>query len=139
MTPQTILYPVAALLVLILSVMLLTVIVRMRGVKQRKIAPKRFRTIDLTGIEDKFVTPGRNFDNQFQLPMLFLALVLFILQFGLVDDFFVVSCWSFVTLRYIHSFIHLTSNNVIHRLTAFALGAIVLFVCWVRLFWLVLN
>jgi hypothetical protein len=34
----------------------------------------------------------------------------------------------------VHSIVHLTYNNVVHRLAAFAASAVVLFILWVKLF-----
>jgi hypothetical protein len=42
--------------------------------------------------------------------------------------------WAYVRLRALHSAIHLTYNNVVHRLTAFALSNVVLAVFWLMFF-----
>ncbi len=41
--------------------------------------------------------------------------------------------WAYVARRALHSLIHLTYNNVFHRLAAFAAGNVVLLVIWIRL------
>ncbi|MBA3810530.1 MAG: hypothetical protein H0X27_02580, partial [Caulobacteraceae bacterium] len=38
--------------------------------------------------------------------------------------------WAYVALRAVHSAVHLTYNNVIHRLSAFALSSVVLGALW---------
>jgi len=53
---------------------------------------------------------------------------------GRVDQTALVVAWSYVALRAVHSAIHLTYNNVIHRLTAFALSNVVLMAFWVLFF-----
>ena len=50
---------------------------------------------------------------------------------GKVDAWSLGLAWAFVLLRIAHSGIHLTYNHVIHRLRAFALSVLVLFVLWV--------
>jgi len=136
MNANLILYPIALQLFLIVGVALLTVTRRRRGALAGDIKVGRFRAMNLDGIKDEYVTPGNSYNNQFQLPMLMLLFILFSLQLQLVDTFAIAACWLFVLLRYIHAYIHLTYNNVIHRLLAFMSGAAILFLAWGRLLWL---
>jgi len=139
MEQQSILYPIIALLALILMTAVLTVTRRMAGVKAGEIKASRFKTMDLAGVDAKYTTAGNAFNNQFQLPMLFILFVLFALQLNIVDSFFIIASWVFVALRYVHAYIHITYNHVLHRLGAFMAGAIVLYICWGRLLWMVLG
>ncbi len=136
MNANAILLPVAAQLILMVITAILTVNARRRGALAGDIKMSTFRGMNLQGVDDKYVTPGNSFNNQFQLPVVFMLFTLFALQLELVDSLFIIGCWVFVALRYIHAVIHLTYNNVMHRLIAFASGAIVLFACWARLIWL---
>ena len=43
------------------------------------------------------------------------------------------SAWAYVLLRYAHSFIHVTYNQVMHRFAAFVASAVVLAFLWIRL------
>jgi len=133
MNNTAIIYPIAMQLVLIAFVALLTVTRRRKGALAGDIKIKRFKAMNLEGIDDKYVTPGNSYNNQFQMPMLFIAFVLFALQLEVVDSFYVYASWAFVALRYAHAYIHLTYNNVIHRLLCFGSGVLVLFICWTRL------
>jgi hypothetical protein len=130
MNNTAILYPIAMQLLLIALIGLLTVTMRRKGALAGEIRLSRFKVMNLEGIEAKYVIPGNSYNNQFQIPMLFIAFVLFALQFQLVDTFFVYASWFFVALRYAHAYVHLTYNNVIHRLLCFASGVLVLFTCW---------
>ena len=96
-------------------------------------AEKQFKAMDLAGLEEKYVTPGNSYNNQFQMPRLFMMFVLFALQLELVDTFFILASYLFVALRYVHAYIHLTYNNVLHRLLCFTTSSLILFVCWGRL------
>lgn len=136
MNPNSILLPLAAQLVLIMLTAILTVSRRRRGALDGDIKMSKFKGMNLHGIDNKYLTPGNSFNNQFQLPMLFIMFILFALQLQLVDGLFIFACWVFVALRYVHAAIHLSYNNVIHRLLAFTAGAIVLFASWARLLWL---
>jgi hypothetical protein len=45
-----------------------------------------------------------------------------------------VLAWVYVGLRALHSLVHLTYNNVMHRLIVFAAGNVVLAALWVAFF-----
>jgi hypothetical protein len=53
---------------------------------------------------------------------------------GRVDPTALAVAWIYVGLRAVHSVIHLTYNNVLHRLTAYALSNLALAVLWALFF-----
>jgi hypothetical protein len=71
------------------------------------------------------------FHHQLEVPILFYALVAFLMITSQVDILFVALAWLFVAARLFHAFIHTTSNKQPHRFLAFAAGSIVLAVMWV--------
>jgi hypothetical protein len=71
------------------------------------------------------------YDSQFQLPVLFYALVPLALITRKADLLFVVLSWVFVATRLAHAAIHTTSNNVQQRFMAFLAGAVVLLIMWI--------
>ncbi len=77
---------------------------------------------------------SNNFDNQFQLPVLFFVAALLALQIGVVGWVEVLFAWAFVALRYLHAAIHITSNHVLHRFMVYTAGLAVLVLFWL---WLV--
>jgi hypothetical protein len=79
---------------------------------------------------------GRNFDNQFQVPLLWYAGVAFILIFSLADGASVALSWLFLALRLVHSYIHTGGNNVISRFGVFLAGFAAAFLIWA---WLALR
>lgn len=76
---------------------------------------------------------SRNFDNQFQLPVLFYTLVGLAIVTAKVDAALVGSAWAFVASRAVHSFVHVTSNAIALRFRAFVVGAVVLAAMWIWL------
>ncbi|WP_052715648.1 MAPEG family protein [Devosia chinhatensis] len=78
---------------------------------------------------------SNNFDNQFQLPVLFYvgALLAILFQPGWPE---VVLAWLFVATRYVHAYIHVTHNRVGKRFMAYAAGLAVLALFWL---WLILR
>jgi hypothetical protein len=79
---------------------------------------------------------SNNFDNQFQLPVLFFAGALLALAVGLTGWFDVLLAWLFVALRHVHAVIHVTTNRVYRRFAAYTAGLAVLAVFWL---WLVFR
>lgn len=78
--------------------------------------------------------PNRNFMNLLELPVLFYVAGLMYYVAGRLDQAALIVAWAYVALRAIHSLIHLTYNNVMHRLTAYALSNFVLMAFWVLFF-----
>ena len=76
---------------------------------------------------------SNNFDNQFQLPVLFYVGALLALWTGVPTLVEAVLALGFVVLRYIHAVIHVTTNAVRQRFAAYVGGLAVL-----AIFWLVL-
>lgn len=98
------------------------------------------RVADIAVEKDAYPLKARllsnSFDNQFQLPLLFFVGALTALLFGLLDWFIVGLAWLFVFLRYLHAAIHVTTNRVYRRFTAYVAGLAVLALFWL---WLVLR
>lgn len=80
-----------------------------------------------------------NFHNQLESPILFYVVILLTLILMVQDYVIVVLAWTFVGLRYIHSFIHITYNRVLHRFSVFVFSSLVLFALWFRLGWIILQ
>ncbi|TPN80803.1 hypothetical protein FJ987_22315 [Mesorhizobium sp. CU2] len=77
------------------------------------------------------VTVANNLINQFELPVLFHVLCLALFVTNGVNYLTLVLMWLFVLTRYAHAFVHLTSNNLMHRSGMFFLGAGILLVAWI--------
>jgi hypothetical protein len=105
---------------------------RFSAARNKEISLGAFRTMDLVGASEGVITASRNFDNQFQMPMLFMFGVLFVLHFQLADLVFVVIAAMYVTLRLLHSIVHITSNHVRRRFNLFLLSCVVLWAFWLR-------
>jgi hypothetical protein len=73
---------------------------------------------------------GNSYSNQFELPVLFFALAAFSLIANKADVWFVVLAWLFVAARYVHAYIHVTSNRVSRRFFAFSVGSVTLYLMW---------
>ncbi|MEH8015811.1 MAPEG family protein [Rheinheimera muenzenbergensis] len=133
-----ILLPVFVQVLLTSVVMVLMGRRRIAAAKNKEISLSAFRTMNLTGANEQVIATSRNFDNQFQMPMLYLFSVLFTLQLGVADVIYVGLGAAFVLLRVVHTLVHVGSNKVRLRFNVFLLGCVVLWVIWLRLVWQVL-
>ncbi len=81
-----------------------------------------------------------NIRNQFELPVLFHAVCL-ALYASTADNWGTVALsWLFVLSRYVHAYVHLTSNRLRYRRPLFILGFATLVLLWIWLAaWLALN
>ena len=73
---------------------------------------------------------GNCFANQFELPLLFYALIALALPLRHADLFIVLMSWVFVVTRFAHAGIFVTSNDLGRRSLAWFAGALVLFAMW---------
>ena len=74
---------------------------------------------------------GNCFKNQFELPLLFYALIALAMPLRHADLFIVVMSWVFVVTRFVHTGIFVTSNDLKQRSLAWFAGVLVLFAMWI--------
>ncbi len=70
------------------------------------------------------VLTSKNLANQFQLPVIFYVLCLILASLDTVTMVTLVVAWFFVATRYVHAYVHVSTNYVPARLRAFLLGAL---------------
>lgn len=74
------------------------------------------------------VLTSKNLANQFQLPVIFYVLCLILASIDAVAMATLVVAWVFVATRYVHAYVHVSTNYVPVRMRVFLLGALALFV-----------
>jgi hypothetical protein len=110
---------------------------RVRAIKIDKLPFKYFKTYNgVNQPSEQVIVIGRHYDNQFQVPILFLITCAVCLAMKSVDLFTVILAWFFVVSRLIHSYIHLGSNRIQFRVTAFAAGWIAVLLMWMQIVYL---
>ncbi len=134
MPPKTILLPVFALVGLTFSVLLTIPIARIAAVRKGRATISDFKLGESAQVPAETQLFNRNYMNLLELPVLFYVLCLSMYVTGKVDAVSVSIAWIYVALRCVHSLIHLTYNQVVHRLVAFAASNFVLAGLWLRFF-----
>jgi hypothetical protein len=128
-----ILYPVAALAALTFAVGLRMYYARAGAARQGRVRVGDFSLGESHNVPPDVALPNRNFMNLFEMPVLFYVACLILYVTGTVDALALYLAWGYVALRAAHSVVHLTYNNVLHRLAVYGASNVVLLVLWVRL------
>lgn len=126
-------YPMVSLVFLTFFIMYLLFVLRVKAVRSRKVSPRYFKLNKGDDIPDNMLAVSQNYSNLFELPILFYlacAIAIFLNQSA---QYFIIHAWCFVALRYIHSYIHITYNHVLHRLAAFAVSGFILLSMWIKI------
>jgi hypothetical protein len=130
MPQDAIFWPMGALALLTFTVLGLIPIRRFGAAAAGQVGAHDFTYGESARVPGRVALANRNYMNLLELPMLFYVLCLMLYVSGRVDMAFVALAWTYVGLRAVHSAIHVTYNNVTHRLRAFALGNFVLIGMW---------
>jgi hypothetical protein len=81
---------------------------------------------------DEITLLGNAYRNQFELPLLFYALVALEVATQKTDEWFIALEWSFVVLRFVHVYVHVANINLLMRIRFFAAGAFILLLMWAQ-------
>jgi hypothetical protein len=134
MQQASILAPVFALAALTFVILTLIPIVRFRAAFEGKVGPEDFKLGESVRVPPDVARPNRNYMNLLELPMLFYVVCLTCFVTNSVDRAILTLAWIYVALRVFHSAVHITYNNVFHRLTAFGASVVVVLCMWTYLF-----
>ena len=136
---MNILLPVFALILLTFLVYPTVLISRIAAVRRGELTMDYFKIFDGGTPPENVIKTTRNVAHLFEAPVLFYVACLMVVAIGFESTLMVYLAWAYVTLRYVHSAIHLTYNVVSHRLAVFLATQAVLVVMWVVLFLRVLE
>ena len=132
-SPIYILYPVCALVLLTFLVMLLIPFRRFRAGFAGKVTAKDFLYGESANVPPEVCIPNRNYMNLLEAPTLFYVACIVAFVAKVVTPGMISLAWGYVGLRVVHSLVHLTYNEVRHRLAFFAASNVVLVILWVRI------
>ena len=96
------------------------------------LTPKDFELGESSRVPSAVSLSNRNYMNLLEFPVLFY--VICIIQFVAqpTSPYAMSLAWSYVALRMVHSLVHITYNNVLHRSVVFGLSNFVLIALWVH-------
>jgi len=125
-------YPVFAMFFWMALMLFYLAYIRIKAVKGREVRFSQFKLQE--GMPEKIQQVSNNVNNLFQAPILFFIGCLFLFVLDKVTPFNLFLSWGFVLLRMVHSWVHITENDVNLRFFSYALGIIFLIVIYAGLF-----
>src|SRR5215472_4120447 len=134
MQRQLIFAPMGALAFLTFGVLINIPIRRFAAVSRGLVRIDDFRFGDSGAVPGKVSIPNRSYMNLLELPVLFYVVGFMYELAGKVDGLVIGLAWTYVALRVLHALVHLTYNNVAHRLAIFATSNFVLLAMWIVFF-----
>ena len=134
MSQSAIFDPVGVLAFWTFAVLLLIPFQRFRASFAGKVTRDDFKYGESSNVPGHVSIPNRAMMNLLELPVLFYVVCLLFFVSASVTPLVMQVAWIYVACRLIQTLIHLTYNNVIHRLTVFAVGNFVLVSLWVLFF-----
>lgn len=133
MAENSILIPMAALVLWTMLVLLLIPYQRFRAVFAGELSVNDFKDGESERVLARVFIPNRCYMNLLEAPILFYLACLTAFVSGEQGPLLLGLAWSYVVLRILQSLVHLSYNNVIHRLCFFAGSNLVLVLTWLLL------
>lgn len=128
-----IIYPGIAMFFLTFFVATRTGYTRLTSIRNRKVSIRYYRLYNEGEEPPDMRILSRHLQNHFEVPPIFYVALLFTFVSESVNTLAVGLAWVFVVCRYLHSWIHLGSNNVTHRFSVFVFSGFVLAAIWLHL------
>ncbi|MBV9420829.1 MAG: MAPEG family protein [Alphaproteobacteria bacterium] len=134
MSQNAIFTPMGILAFWTFAVLLLIPFRRFRAGFAGQITPDDFKFGESSNVPGHVTIPNRAMMNLLELPVLFYVVCLMFFVTQTVTPLVLQVAWAYVGFRLAQTLIHITYNNVIHRLTVFAVSNFILVTLWVMFF-----
>ncbi len=126
-----ILYPAFAMIALTIFCMVRLGLLRWVAVSRGEVDPRFFSLFRGYDEPQKLAAYSRHVVNLFEAPLLFYVIVLMAFVTGQSGNWLLGLAWTYVALRFFHSYVHLTSNVVLTRFRIFVASMLSLSALWV--------
>ncbi len=133
MNQVMILYPAMAMALLTFGVGMLLLRARIVAVRNGSLNPAYFQYNRGAKLPGTLIRVEQNYSNQFELPVLFYALVGLLYTSQSTGYIELGLLWGFVLSRFVHSLVHIQLNRLLWRRNSFLVGFMLLFTCWLLL------
>jgi len=127
------LYAMVMMVMLTVLIGLIMLVTRITAVRSGAVKPSYFKLMQGPALPETVTASGRNFSNQFEVPVLFYLACIMYIFLGIENATSITLAWVFVGSRIVHSAIHLTYNHVIHRMLVFLFGFACVAALWINL------
>ncbi|MCG8487034.1 MAG: MAPEG family protein [Chromatiales bacterium] len=133
MNQAQILLPMIGLVLLTGGMGIALIAARYKAVKEGSLSIAYFKYNRGGRPPEYLIKISHHFQNLLETPLLFYLSTIVILLLEKSDPLYLGLAWCYLASRAIHSWIHLGSNNVLHRKNAFLVSYLLIFVIWIRL------
>jgi hypothetical protein len=133
MSQATILFPMIGLILLTGGMGVAMLAARYKAVKEGSLSIAYFKYNRGGKQPEYLIKINHHFQNLLETPQLFYLGSIVILQLERSDPLYLGMAWCYLASRIAHSWIHLGSNNVLHRKNAFMVSYLLIFAIWIRL------
>jgi hypothetical protein len=130
MSIQAMLMPVFAQVALTFVLLFWMQVLRLRAIRLGQV-PAQSVALREPNWPARVIQIANAFHNQLETPLLFYVLILLAMVTRTADSILLVLSWLFVVSRFVHAYIHVTSNRIAHRTPVFLVGAIGLALMWI--------
>jgi hypothetical protein len=135
MNQAAIFYPIAAMMLLVAIVTVMMLKERIGEMKNRRIHPNTVASSTQMNQILENTKGADNYKNLAEMPILFYVLCVALFATQMVSSGWLYAAWVYVALRFVHSFIHIGYNTVMHRFYVFAASLTLLFWMWAIFVW----
>ncbi|MES9834036.1 MAG: MAPEG family protein [Candidatus Thiodiazotropha sp. DIVDIV] len=133
MNQSLILFPLISLVLITGGMGIATLTARYKAVREGSLSIAYFKFNRGGKPPEYLLKISHHFHNLLETPPLYYLSLVVILILGKVDAIYLGLAWLYVVSRIAHAWIHLGSNNILHRKNAFILSYMLIFSIWIRL------
>jgi hypothetical protein len=126
-------FPMFGIVLLTLAIGSFALYVRIKSVTSGRVKIKYYRTMTGQEVPEIITKSIRCFNNMFEIPVLFYVVSVMFVCLKIESNLALWLAWAFVGFRLMHTLIHLTYNNVLHRMLAFWAGIFMVLGLWIVL------
>ena len=126
-----ILWPLFAMVLLTFVVIFRLGKMRVAAVRSQRVNHKFYLTYRGYDEPDDLVTTSRHLINLFETPTLFYVVGILIFVTEQTSLWLVLLSWAYVLVRYMHAFVHMTSNRLLIRYRVFLISLLFLALIWI--------
>jgi hypothetical protein len=122
-------YPMFAMVLLTFLIAFRLLFLRIKALKTGSVRLSQFR-LNTGDIPDEITQTARNYSNLFEVPVLFYAAGATAIAMGIESAAMTIIAWLFVLARVLHSWVHLTTNDVINRFRIYIVANLCVLAIW---------
>ena len=131
MKSEAIFTPMLVLIFWTFAVVTILAFKRFGGVFAGRTKAGHFKVGESAKVPDDIRVVSRNLANLFEMPVLFYAVCISSYVIQHVSSALVVLAWCYVGLRIVHTLVHLTYNQLLHRFSIYLASCVLLLIMWV--------